>query len=60
MIRDIRTLFEQDKEKNIINLKEQIISGIIIILNVKVMVTEIETYYLTNISIKLILSWGIF
>ena len=56
MIRDIRTLFEQDKEKNIINLKEQIISGIIIILNVKVMVTEIETYYLTNISIKLILS----
>ena len=38
---DIRTLFEQ-KEKNFINLKD---SGIMTILNIKVMVIRIETYH---------------
>ena len=46
-----------DKKK--IKLTKQVISGIIIVLNMKVMVIKIETYHQTDILTKSDLTWGI-
>ena len=54
--RDIRTLFgKEDYYKP----KKKKFSIIIIILNMKEMVMEIETYHSTNILTKLNLTWGV-
>ena len=51
IIRDIRTFFKQE-EKDYYKTKS-VISGIIIIFNVKVMVIKIETFQQMNILMKL-------
>ena len=52
LIKDIM-MFLNNQKKIIISLKEKVIFGTIILLNMKVMVIKIETYHQTNILTKL-------
>ena len=51
LIKDIM-MFLNNQKKIIISLKEKVIFGTIILLNMKVMVIKIETYHQTNILTK--------
>ena len=57
IIRDVRILYEQEKEEDYYKLK--IVNSFLttIISNMKVMVVKIETYHLIFILTKLKLTW---